>query len=416
MAMLKSVFVESIVVVLFASIEFATASPTSPVDLQKRAKKHNDDENDLIDGTVPIDAILLVGVALFAALLCLLLTLWHVNAPNHSGSRIVREERARAKAELRIKGGGGAPSSPSPSRMAEKKRHQSSTTTEMLSSDSHSKLILNEPRHPSSGPKMAQQNGKPSRASRGYSTHSKFDVASISKGYGYEPSLSMLAVPTLPTFYNDNASSQSLSSGSVTASPPPPTPWHARPQYQDRSQSSQSHSRRISTTVGRGTDLHTNRNKKSMSNKIHVNPQGVDPIYSNAGRHSPRASASDFHDPLAGSELKRYSTDPSESREGSRRNSAMNALDFFNSGNIRANYSDNASDSGGHEYNGLTQPSLASPLIGLTRTKNMSFYDGDQDTSNASAYHDASLLEEEGQDHLTASNTSKGGWRMWGKI
>jgi len=405
---------------VLALLHTAMATPTPIISqLQKRKPVLNDSDTISIDDKAPLDAILLIGVALVAALFCLCLAIWNVYVPNHSGSRMIREERARAKTELRLKGGGvGGATSPSPTRMVTEKKprqHQQSIgTTEIISIDSHSRLVSNSPRTNSDSPKIAQKSsGRPTRASRGYSSYSKYDVAAMTKGEGLETHLSMLAVPTLPTSYSDNASSHSLSSGSASISPPP-VPWHARPQYQDRSQSFHSfagHNRRISTTVGRGTDLNRNRSKKSMSRKIHVNPQAVDPTYSNLGRLSPRTSASDFNDPLSGLELKRYITDPTDSREGSRRNSAMNALDFFNLGGSRGNYTDSATDSNGHEYSGLTHPAPASPSA-MTRTRNMAFYDAEQDFGGvAGNRQDSSLLEYGNQ----ASDSSRGGgWRAWG--
>lgn len=419
--------VQSTVLAILAVTYSSAASPNPVNILQRRKPILEDSDTVTLDGKAPLDAILLVGAGLGAALLCLILAIYKVSTPNHSGSRMIREERARAKTELRLKGGGGpAPASPSPTRMIGEKKRHNSATTDNISFDSHTKLMHNPHRHPSDSPKIAsQQNKKPSRASRGYSSYSKSEVSTMTRGYSLEPTLSQLAVPTLTTNYKDNASSQSLSnqslsSGSASTSSPP-VPW--RPQYQERSQSyASNHSRRISTTVGRGIDLHRNRSKKSASRKIHVNPQAVDPTYySNTAtyRTSPRSSAAEINDPLAGLELKRYTTDPSDSREGSRRNSTMNALDFFNHGNARGNYADSASESNSHEYTGLTSTTAASPPQ-RSRANHHAYYDAEQDlgTPGGQQHHpqDSSLLEYGGQGdgHRAGGSSSRGSWSIWG--
>jgi hypothetical protein len=399
-----------------ALVSTSTALPT--IEWHKRKPILDQSDEITIDGKVPLDAILLIGCALAMALFFLGIAIWNVCAPGLT-SRTVREERARAKLELRMKGAGGMANSPR--MMAERRRQQSQNGTDAASFDTHSRQKSNHTLNakyrdsPKINP-LISESGRPTRASRGYSTYSKHDIASMARPEIGETSLSMLAVPTLPSKYNDNISSPSESSASLTSSPPP-IPWHARPRHTERSYSGgSSHSRRISTTVGKGTDTSRNRSAKNFSRQIHVNPQSMDAAYANYPRTSPRASASDAHDPLSGFELKRYITDPSEGREASRRNSAMNALDFFNVGGNRSTYADSGSDSFSHET-----PTSSNPLMSptspahLTRSKFMAFQESEQDYNNVySSQQDSPMLEYGNND--TPTRGADGEWKAWGRV
>lgn len=399
--------------------------------LEKRKPILSDSDQITIDHTVPLDAILLVGAGLVAALLCFCLALWNIYAPNASGSRRIREERAQAKTELRLKGagggGGGSNNSSrgtiSPTRnMTEKKRgrhSQGTTTTDFLSVDSHTKLVPHSSANTSVrlGPRVAPHAGRSSRASRGYSSYSKHDVQSLSKANRID-SVTMLAVPTLPQHNNaDSSSSRSISSGSANGGVIPSAPWHARPSgLQDRAHSYNSqHNRRISDSVGRGIDLNRNRSLKNYSNRIHVTPQAVDPTYSNQRRVSPQGSSSDLQDPLSGYELKRFTTDPTEQRDGLPKNVSMNALDFFgyNSGGspIYANrhyIADNGSDSASHEN--LESPSTP---LGLPRSKVTAFYDAEEGVYSPSARQESYPLNQYNSRYGPASPTRKDR-KVWG--
>lgn len=388
------------VVATLGSSSIVKAAPTGEsnnnVILEKRKPILSDSDQLTINHKVPADVILLVGAGLVAALFCLCLALWNIYAPNTSGSRRIREERAQAKTELRLKGAGGSnnssrgTSSPTRNMMEKKRGHNShaTTVTDFLSVDSHTKLVPTSAANTSVrfGPRVAPNAGRSSRASRGYSSYSKHDVQSLSKINRID-SVTMLAVPRLSSNNNNadsSSSSRSISSGSANGGTSG-APWHARPSgLQDRSQSynSPQHNRRISDSIGRGIDLNRNRSLKNYSNRIHVTPQLVDPTYSNQQRRvSPQGSTSDLQDPLSGYELKRFTTDPGENRENMpRNNTSMNALDFFgyNSGGspIYANrhyITDNGSDNASHE----TLESPSTPL-GLPRTKQMVFYDADE--------------------------------------
>lgn len=391
----------------------STDSGSESIHLVKRKPILKDSDQLSLDHKVPVDAILLVGAGLVAALLCLCVALWNVYAPNASGTRRVREERAQAKTELRLKGGGVGTGTTSPTRvMMEKKRHQSNGTaaTDYLSVDSHSKLMNNQPLPGGRfGPKIATNFPRNSRAARGYSSYSKSDFPSLGKN-----STSMLAVPTLSSnAAADNASlpGSSTSSGSGSNSH---APYYARPGgLQDRGlsyNSQTSQTRRVSNTLGRGVDLNVNRSRKISTKTIHVNPAAVDPTYS---KSSHQANSSDLQDPLAGLELRRFTTDRSDSRESSRRNSSMNALDFFGYGSggspIYANrmyHTDSGSDS--HSHDAIDGPSTPSAL---PRTKQMTFYDAEQDAvPSPSLRQDSSLLN----TNSLYSSPTKSERKVWG--
>lgn len=405
-------------VAMTVSLSFAVAASPIAQPLEKRRPTLSDSDTLTINDTAPLDAILLVGVALISALCCLILALWNICVPSLSGTREVREERARAKTELRLKGAGGVGSGGhSPTRMLGEKKGQISIEGETTTNDSDSRIASSAPsrfdRVP--GPRIAPNMARSVRASRGYSTYSKHDIASR-PSYSQERSLSMLAVPALPAAYNDGNSSPSRSSGSVATSSSPPLPWHARPSSQERSKSFGSHARRISTTVGRGTDLYSKRSKRATARNVHVNPQSIDPTYAHARRLSPRSSATELNDPLSGYELKRYTTDPTDSRESSRRNSAMNALDFFNLGinglfGGRGGQIDSGSDNHSNEANNRL-PLLHSNPAATSRSRPLDFYELEHDASanNGTHQQDAALLESGG----TPSDHPKAGWRAWG--
>jgi len=340
------------------------------VDLVKRKPTLKDSDNINLDDKVPLDAIVLVGAGLGMALICFLISLYNMKTPNLSGSRRVREERAQAYTELRLKGGGVSPGgSGSPTRtMIEKKRHQSSgtTATEFQSVDSHSKLVTNMNPPDRFGPRVATDFPHNSRASRGYVFKQKI---------GPMNSSSMLAVPTLSS--NATAADYSSPPGSSAASSASHSQWQQNrpPPLQDRSHSySHQGQRNSSQTIGRGVDLNNNRNRNSKNMSIHLNPQSVES--SHQGR-----SPSESHDPLSGYELKRLRADQqSDNMDNSGKNGSMNALDFFgygSSGNpIYANraYSNSGSDNMSHEAGyGPSTPSA------IPRTKQMQFYHDEQD-------------------------------------
>jgi hypothetical protein len=377
------------------------SEPEIIVNLVRRKPTLKDSDNINLDDKVPLDAIVLVGAAMGMALICFLISLYKMKTPNTSGTRRVREERAQAYTELRLKGGGVSPGgSGSPTRnMIEKKRHQSNGTTgtEYLSTDSHSKLVSNMPPPGRYGPKVATDYPRNSRASRGYVYKQKMGPMNTS---------SMLAVPTLSS--NAVAPDYASPPGSSAASSTSHSQWqqHRPAPLQDRSHSYGFQNQRVSSqTIGRGVDLNNNRSRNSKNTSIHLNPQSVESSHQGG-------MSSDMHDPLTGYELKRLRAEQqADGMDNSGKNGSMNALDFFgySSGGspIYANrtYSNSGSDNLSHEAGyGPSTPSA------IPRTKQMHFYNDEQDGQQSPGLESALM---HAQSYGRYASPTKPDRRVW---
>lgn len=255
--------------------------PSNSHALEKRKPILTDSDMKTIDGKVPLDLILLIGVTMGFAFLCLLLVCVNLRKPWVGGSKEISEERKRAKTDLRLRGAGKR--FVIDRRPTNRAHHDSSISHATV--DSKSQLLA--PMHnPDAynkslnyvGPKLSQD--QPSRAARGYSFYSKADLAANAATFQdgkprmviggprrpNQPSmLSTLAVPTLPggdgasdtsstAFSSPDPSSSGTklsdgSSGKGNGGPtgPRPIPAHARPK-QTRQYSHPEHQRRISST------------------------------------------------------------------------------------------------------------------------------------------------------------------------
>lgn len=234
-----------------------------------------------IDGKVPLDLILLIGVTMGFAILCLVLVCVNLRRPWVAGSKEISEERTRARTDLRLRGAGKR-------FMIERRGNHKAlheSTISHATVDSKSQLIS--PRHNPDmynkslnyvGPKLSQD--QTSRAARGYSFYSKADLAANAAVFQdgkprlviggprrpNQPSmLSALAVPTLtqgdgasdtsstafsspdPSSSGTKVSDGSSSKNGGLLSGPRPLPPHARPK-QTRQNSHPEQSRRISST------------------------------------------------------------------------------------------------------------------------------------------------------------------------
>lgn len=268
-----------------------------------------------IDGT-PLDAIILVIVALGFAFLCFCYTL--INACwARAGGSIVLEERARAKTELRLRGATRRVGSTTPPETPISPRtdatRRSKTEMSMVSSTSSNVKLLNGAQRPaitsynrssSYGPKI-----DPSRRSRSSRTLSMANVRPDAR-----PSIpTMLAIPQLPaTTGFQNPSTGSLVSSGGTSS------GNSNENGQRRPRGPRSPDRlNRSSTVGRGTDLSRNRSLKEQAAPPHVNPQAVDPAYASRSHYNQAngLESSTSHPLYSQNELRRYVTEPASPQQ-----------------------------------------------------------------------------------------------------
>lgn len=269
------------VLLLLANLASGASVPPISHALEKRTPILKDSGLKTIDGKVPLDLILLIGVTMGFAVFCLLLVCVNLRRPWVGGSKEISEERTRARTDLRLRGAGKR-------FVIERRTHNRALHDSAISHatiDSKSQLLA--PMHnPDAynkslnyvGPKLSQD--QPSRAARGYSFYSKADLAANAATFQdgkprmviggprrpNQPSmLSTLAVPTLsagdgasdtsstafsspdPSSSATKVSDGSSSKGHGLPSGPRPIPAHARP-VQTRQHSHPEHSRRISST------------------------------------------------------------------------------------------------------------------------------------------------------------------------
>lgn len=420
--------------------------------LEKRQAILSDSTMVTIDGKAPLDLILLIGVAMGFAIVCLILAIVNTKRPVVGGSKLITEERARAVSELRLRGAGKR-------FMVEKKgRNTMQSTVSSVTAntvDSKSQLLpLGTPQQEMiqqrqfgvAGPRLANDRG--SRASRGYSFYQKGAIPVSDYAPPRRPTVqrsllssSSMQVPILPAAQLDTGSESS----SITAISPPigtdayrptrssylhapnqiggprPLPSYARPSMQ-RAQSSYArttpsgHQRISSTTVGRGaSSIHRNSARPYSRTDLPLPPQIIDPALGySPDRSSPRGKLS------GRAELYRSNTDPRDSVPNSRRNS-FSASPVRNSSYFDGSGSDSHSNSNENfasVSHGPTPPASITthplqPRSQLPRTRPLAMYDLEADYEYNSTYG--------GNQQLTgllngqqASHNPKQSWRAYG--
>lgn len=408
------------------------ARPVSVV-LEKRQPVLVNSDLKTIDGHAPLDAIILIGVALAFALVCMGISIWNVRYPSLRG-RTVMEERARARTELRLRGAGRPVSDQG---MATSNGDHKSRRG-IVPSSTHSSQTMDSKTHLVTGngvtgnemffqkpsnqvrPKLAHNDN--SRASRGYSVYSKSDIPRRPTSNSIS---SMLAVPTLPAMQHTNSAGSSGSTpSSSNNSREQERLAHARPQLASRA-TNNSISSRISTSLGRGTNLVRHRSLERRSTEYNGNgrrvnrapkgPRPIDASYGPEGRASPtKGPMGDFLKRSDGmTDLYRAHSDP---RSSSRRNSLSSSPATY-SGDASgaatpqrgsAAYFDGASsDDGGYNTPPLQHPLLPrTPPYAEQRSRPLAYYEaseGGDGHSSSAAQHFTRLLDSPQPQH--------NGWR-----
>lgn len=271
-------------VLSLSNLASAASVPSNSHILKKRTPELKDSGLKTIDGKVPLDLILLIGVTMGFALICLLLVCVNLRKPWVGGSKEISEERTRARTDLRLRGAGKR--FVIDRRPTHRVLHDSSISHATVDSKSHLIAPMQNPDAYNKslnyvGPKISQD--QPSRAARGYSYYSKADLAANAAFFQdgkprmviggprrpNQPSmLNTLAVPTLnggdgasetsstafsspdPSSSGTKVSDGSSGKGNGMPTGPRPIPAHARPKQtrQNTSASHPEHSRRISST------------------------------------------------------------------------------------------------------------------------------------------------------------------------
>ncbi|PWN93692.1 hypothetical protein FA10DRAFT_264306 [Acaromyces ingoldii] len=364
-----------------------------------------------IDGT-PLDAIILIVVALGFAFMCMCYTL--VNAFwSRAGGRIVLEERARAKTELRLRGATrragstSPPDTPHPTNADGTRR--SRTEMSIVSSASSNTKLLSGAQRPaissynrtsSYGPKI--DSSRRSRSSRTYSAANARPDA--------QPSMSsMLAIPQLPGSTNYNPSTGSLSSGTSSG--------NSNGNGQRRPRGPRADSDRVnrSSTVGRGIDLSRNRSLKERAAPPHVNPRAVDPTYASpiTSYNAALAPESTSTHPLfSPNELRRYVTEPSSPQQ-MRRDSVLSTPEPW--------MADAKSSSSGH---GSGSPTVQQPNVASrpqhdrhnSRGRPIAMYDfesDDYDATAASGLISSGYYDQQHSNGQSPALPPKAGWSKY---
>lgn len=390
-------------------VAIALAAPADPTQNLERRKATLSKSNTItIGGKAPLDAIILIGFGLLAALICFFIALWNVYLPQRSGSQELRDERARAKTELRLKGGkGGNPISPIMRNVVEKKHSHFVGADVVEPQQSTSKIdqapAYKTPRDRPSGPRVAPDasNARASRAFRGYNADSKYDNQTPSTGSSTPASL--LALPVLPGAYFDNQSTPSTSSLSA-ATPPIPgaLPWQIRPS-QDQNRSQITHTRQFSSSsIARGIDLDRKRKSLRYTKNLMDTPEVNDAMYPMPDQF---VNFNGF-DPLSHSDHKQYPPDPSYDLDKTIADDFVNAYDVY--GNINngvydvPSYEQNSLSSQipnpyavhlqEHQLQPVVQQASPTRSIGsINRSKPLAFYDVEQDLGGI--HQDTALLD-----------------------
>lgn len=383
-------------------------SSSTGTRMGKRKMILSDSDITTIGGKIPMDLILLIGVTMAIAVLCIVIALLNIRFPWVAGSRVISEERSRARTDLRLRGAGRHV-------VVEPKRSRFGVTSTLSEATVDSKSQLLSPtgtpdlyRKPAAfvGPRVAQD--RSSRSLRGYSFYNKQDIVNGPRRPPTHRSLtSSLAVPVLPRKQTDNASDSSSSAAGYSAGSkagvigPRPLPSHARPVRTRTSSGGVSgrpeHSRRISsTTVGRGTNTFGRSHDRQYRTELPLPPQLADPAYgSSTDRSSPRGKLSGRY------ELHRVITDPRDSTSNSRRNSTSNSP-------VRSPSYFDGSGSETHSCEGYQSSPGHHPLQStsqLPRTRPLALYDMEADYPGN---HLTSLLH-----GSQAPQTSKNSWRSY---